>query len=159
MNTNDTEKLPTTTTSGTSHIAPPTVSKLMDSVIVAQTKNSLLSGEELLDAAQKVHDIAMEQGLEILSVDRAGERIMGAALLMSRGVQPADVTYRLDGKSVLLVAGYLSGDAVVVQRNVQARILGARRIELLYLVSHGDNEILVTGFDDVHVVRYDENLL
>lgn len=107
--------------------------RLLKDLLEAQSSNSSLSGDELSTAAHFVCALARRTGLQALASDRAGERILGAALMIEPGISMADRSRRFDGSGVLLVAGYISGDAMVATRARSVRSLGASRVEVVLL--------------------------
>lgn len=122
------------------------MSDLLTEVYDAQSGNSTLAGESLRRAGSEIAALAMERKLGVLAVGAAGERLVGAALLADERVRPLDVSCRLDGESVLLVAGHLAGPTGLATKAAFARALGASRVESVG-VSFRDIEI--TGCDHV----------
>lgn len=106
---------------------------LLAQVCEAQSLNSTLSGDELRRAGRKVARLAVERGLTLVPADASGERLIGAALLADDRVRSADASQRLDGQSVLLVAGYQAGTASLEASAGVANRLGAARVQIAAL--------------------------
>ena len=98
---------------------------LLAGVLEAQTRNSLLAGDELVRAARALVDLLLKHPAVALASDTAGDRIIGAALLRDPSLLLADRSQRFDGCNVMLVTGHISGDAALSARARTARALGA----------------------------------
>ncbi|MGG5259084.1 hypothetical protein [Phycicoccus avicenniae] len=129
--------------------------KLLAGVLEAQTRNSLLAGDELLAAAQALVELMRTQNAVALPSDGVGDRILGAALLLDPTLPLADRSLRFDGCSVLLVAGHISGEANVSTRAQSVRALGAIYVEAA-LLSHWAEPI--EGCDAVRSIGNDRHL-
>jgi hypothetical protein len=106
---------------------------LLTRVCDAQTRNSTLAATELRDAARTLAAIATDGGWALLGVDAAGERLIGAALIADDRVRLVDASRRLDGLSVLLVAGHIAGPTGIAMKATLALSLGATRVEATVL--------------------------
>lgn len=121
-------------------------SSLLDSICQAQTRNTTLAGDHLRAAARDLSRLATATGRRLLAVDEAGERLIGAALVLGHKVPVADASRRLDGLDILLVAGYVAGTTGIVMKVDLARALGARSVEVAVL---GGPESPIAGCDRV----------
>lgn len=119
---------------------------LLKCVLEAQTHNSNLSGDELMSAAIALARIARLRRFAVLPSDQAGERILGAALALEEAIEPADRSCRFDRQRVLLVAGYIAGDASVSSRASAARALGAENVDVALLTPWPDR---IEGCDQI----------
>lgn len=119
---------------------------LLAGVLEAQTRNSLLAGDELLNAARALVEVLRGRRAVVLPSDLVGDRILGAALLLEPTLPLADRSRRFDGFHVLLVAGHVSGDAGVSTRARSVRALGATHVEAALLSRWVDP---IEGCDDV----------
>jgi hypothetical protein len=100
----------------------------------AQTRNSLLRGEELNAAASTAAEVATRQRARLIAGDGAGERIIGAALsVLPAECLPANLAQRFDGQSLLLVSGVIAGPAGLAQAAARLRSLGARAVHAAVL--------------------------
>ncbi|MBE1514313.1 hypothetical protein [Nesterenkonia halotolerans] len=106
---------------------------LLDRVFGAQTGNSTLRGEELSAAARNLADRVAHDDWRLMAVDGAGERIIAAALDLSPQLQLTDASRRLDGLSIMLVAGYAAGEAGIQHKAGLARRLGAVAVQVTHL--------------------------
>lgn len=106
---------------------------LLAGLLEAQTRNSLLSGHELIGAARALVDVMRTQKSIALPGDSVGDRVLGAALLLEPTLPLADRSLRFDGCRVLIVAGHVSGDAAVSARARSVRALGAVHVEAALL--------------------------
>jgi hypothetical protein len=120
---------------------------LLDGVLRAQTANSTLSGDELRRAARRLVTVAAAAPSALLAVDAAGERLVGAAILLSGDLRLVDRSRRLDGESVMLVAGHIAGTAALVTAAGMAIAMGAERVQAVVL---GDTPGSVDGCGQVH---------
>lgn len=111
---------------------------LLAGVLEAQTRNSLLAGDELLGAARSLVEVLRTRRTIALPSDSVGDRILGAALLLEPSLALADRSLGFDGCSVLLVAGYISGEAGVSARARSVRALGAVHVEAALLSRWAD---------------------
>lgn len=101
---------------------------LLAGVLEAQTRNSLLAGDELLGAARALIEVLRDHPAVALPSGSVGDRILGAALLREPCLPLADRSQRFDGCNVLLVSGHISGDAALSARARTVRALGAVHI-------------------------------
>lgn len=106
---------------------------LLMQVCEAQTRNSTLASKELRSAARTLAALATAGGWALLAVDGAGERLIGAALVADEGVRVVDASRRLDGLSILLVAGHIAGPTGISMKAALALSLGAIRVEATVL--------------------------
>lgn len=128
---------------------------LLAGVLEAQTRNSLLAGDELLSAARALVELHRTRIAVSMPSDSVGDRILGAALLLEPSLPLADRSLRLDGCRVLLVAGYISGEASVSARARSVRALGAVQVEAALLSRWADS---IDGCDAVWVIGSDRHL-
>lgn len=128
---------------------------LLAGVLEAQTRNSLLAGDELRSAASALVEILRTRRIVALPSDSVGDRILGAALLLESSLQLADRSRRFDGCRVLLVAGYISGEAGVSARARSVRALGAVHVEAALLSRWADP---IDGCDAVWTIGSDRHL-
>lgn len=119
---------------------------LLNGVLEAQTRNSLLRGGELLHAAHALVEVLRTYGGTAIASDSVGDRVLGAALLLEPALCLADRSCRFDGTRVLLVAGHIAGDARISARARSVRALGAIRVEAALLSPWPDP---VEGLDDM----------
>lgn len=131
------------------------VTNLLAGVLEAQTRNSLLAGDELLCAARGLVEVLQTRRIVALPSDSVGDRILGAALLLEPAIPLADRSLRLDGCGILLVAGHISGDAHVSTRAGSVRALGAVHVEVA-LLSHWADPI--EGCDNVWTIGSERHL-
>lgn len=117
-----------------------------EQVLIAQTRNSALSGADLRAAGAALARVARSEGLSLLASDGSGERIIGSAVAQDDGLRPVDVSRRLDGMDVLLVAGFQAGTAGLNERARLCRSMGARRVDAAFLPEEGQ---VVSGCDHV----------
>lgn len=129
---------------------------ILDRVLTAQTANSTLRGDDLRTAGREVAALAVRNGAALLAVDDAGERIVGAALLADDRARPVDSSRRLDGESVLLVAGHIAGTAGVALKADMARSLGASHVHAVIL---GEDCVKIHGCDRVTVLSKRRHLI
>lgn len=111
----------------------PVATNLLEGVLEAQTRNSLLAGDELLHAARALIEVLGKQRFTAMSSDSTGGRILGAALLLEPSLGLGDQSHRFDGCTVMLVAGHVSGDARVSLRAKSVRALGATEVHVALL--------------------------
>lgn len=135
----------------TGHMA----TNLLAGVLEAQTRNSLLAGDELMGAARALVEVMLNRRTVALPSDSVGNRILGAALLLEPTLPLADRSLRFDGCSVLIVAGYISGDASVSARAQSVRALGAVHVEAALLSRWADP---IEGCDAVQTIGGDRHL-
>ena len=119
---------------------------LLNQILTAQTANSALCGDDLRNAGREVAALALRGGDELLAVDDAGERIIGAALLADDRVRTVDTSLRLDNQSVLLVAGYVAGTTGIALKADLALSLGAAHVRAAYL---SEERVNIHGCDSV----------
>lgn len=129
--------------------------KLLAGVLEAQTRNSLLAGDELLGAARALIEVLQGRRAVALASDSVGDRILGAALLLAPDLPLADRSFRFDGCHVLLVAGHISGDAGVSARARSVRGLGAVHVGAALLSRWPDP---IEGCDEVWAIASDLHL-
>ena len=110
-----------------------TCQDLLSQVCWAQTRNSTLSSHELRRAADRLAEVAVGEGLRLMPVDEAGDRLIGAALAASDLLSLVDASRRLDGEDILLVTGHVAGAVGVSLKASMARALGAVRVEAAIL--------------------------
>ena len=97
----------------------------------AQSRNGLLQGDELTTAAALTVEVAYQTGATLIAGDRAGERIMGAAIALNPGgCRPADLTKRLDGQILLIISGMVAGPVGLAQTAARLRSLGANAVHV-----------------------------
>lgn len=112
---------------------------LIGSVLEAQSRNSQLSGDDLTYAAKALFHLLRTTNFCAVASDPTGERILGAALVLYPSIRVANRSDRFDGAGVLLVAGYLSGDARVSTRARTVRALGAVNVHAATLTREMDH--------------------
>lgn len=117
-----------------------------EQVLIAQTRNSALSGANLRAAGVALARVARSECLSLLSADGSGERIIGSAVSQDDGLPLVDSSRRLDGMDVLLVAGFQAGTAGLTEKARLCRSLGARRVDAAFLPEEGQ---VVSGCDQV----------
>ncbi len=110
-----------------------TCQDLLSQVCWVQTRNSTLSSEELRRAAGILSEVAVAEGLRLMPVDEAGDRLIGAALAVRDDLPLVDSSRRLDGEDILLVTGHVAGAVGVALKASLARALGAMRVEAAIL--------------------------
>ncbi|CAM3333342.1 hypothetical protein OCAE111667_04035 [Occultella aeris] len=128
---------------------------LLAGVLEAQTRNSLLAGDELIGAAFALVEVMRTRKAIALPSDSVGDRILGAALILEPTLPLADRSYRFDGCSVLIVAGHISGEASVSARAKSVRALGAVHVEAALLGQWADP---IEGCDAVRIISSDRHL-
>lgn len=106
---------------------------LLAQILGAQTRNSTFTGPELSTAAHSLVSLLADNSRWVMSVDPAGERIIGAALSLGGHFNLIDRSRRIDGRTVLLVSGHMAGDATLTTRAAYARALGAANVEVATL--------------------------
>jgi hypothetical protein len=101
----------------------------LNAVLAAQQVNATLSGRDLRDAAENL--LRLSSGRTVLkAVDAAGERIIGAALLLSESVQTWDYSGPFPSKSTcLLVGGVVAGPVGLAAAAQAAQAAGATRVD------------------------------
>ena len=129
---------------------------LLDRICEAQTRNTTLAGDNLRAAACDLSLLARGTRRGLLAVDETGERLIGATLVLGRGVYAVEASRRLDGLDVLLVAGHLAGTTGIAMKAELARSLGARSVEVATLEGLGSP---VSGCDRVHQVSPGRHLV
>lgn len=125
---------------------------LLAGVLEAQTRNSLLAGDELLKAARALIELLRGRCDIALPTDSVGDRILGAALLLEPALPLADRSRRFDGCHVMLVSGHASGDAAVSTRARCVRALGATHVEAALLSRWAEP---IEGCDNVRTIGSD----
>lgn len=129
---------------------------LLSQVCDAQTRNSTLAGDDLRNAGREIAALAVGEGYAVMAADEAGERLIGAALLADDRVRAADASHRLDGQSVLMVAGYLAGTSGMALKAALVRSLGALHVRATVLGSSG---VRVDGCEQVTAIRTQPRLI
>lgn len=102
---------------------------LLSQVCYVQSRNSTLRDDSLREAASRLAKIATNEDLQLMPVDETGDRLIGAALVVFSGLTLVDVSRRLDGRRILLVAGHLAGAVGVSLKATVALSLGADHVE------------------------------
>lgn len=128
---------------------------LLAGVLEAQTRNSLLAGDELIVAARALVELMRTRNAVALPSDTVGNRILGAALLLEPTLPLADRSLRFDGCSVVLVAGHISGEAGLSRRAHSVRALGAVHVEAALLSRWAEP---IEGCDAVQSIGSDRHL-
>ena len=119
----------------------------LDDILTAQSSNSTLGGAELRNAALDLIRLVQRSGSRLLPCDAAGERIVGAALvLVSDLTPPADMTTRLEGVDCLLVSGRIAGPHQIAEVAAIAKRLGADSVTAAVL---GGWEEMIEGIDEL----------
>jgi hypothetical protein len=121
-----------------------------------QMRNSYLVGEKLRDAEREIAALAARDGCAVMAADEAGERLVGAALVADERVRPVDVSRRLDGQSVVIVAGFVAGPAGIALKTSVAPSLGAVRVDAAVL---GSQIRKVDGCDHVRPITQQPHLV
>lgn len=104
---------------------------VMARLIEAQSRNAGLSGQDLAKAADKVARLARRNHALLVAHDSAGDRIIGAALVLRpEDCRPADVTARFEGQSLIVVSGMIAAPHALVQDITQLRSMGAGHIHV-----------------------------
>lgn len=129
---------------------------LLDRICDAQTRNSTLSGEDLRAAAQNLAALATRSRRILLAVDEPGERLIGAALMIDERLRAADTSRRLDGLSLLLVAGHIAGTTGISIKAGIARSLGASSVDAVVL---GERALTIDGCDEIGVLALSPHLI
>lgn len=103
--------------------------EVLHSVLDAQEANATLSGRDLRTAAENLVHLANRRTL-VKALDAAGERIIGAALLLSDSLETWDFTAAFPPKhTCLLVGGVVAGPAGIATAVQAARAAGAARVD------------------------------
>lgn len=98
----------------------------MGRLVEAQRRNSVLSGQDLTDAAHGVARLARRHHGLLIAHDNAGARIMGAALVLRpRDCSAADVTARFIGQRLIVVSGMIAAPHALAQAISRLQSLGA----------------------------------
>ena len=101
----------------------------LNAVLAAQQVNATLSGRDLRDVAENLLRLSSSRTL-LKAVDSAGERIIGAALLLSDSVQTWDYTGPFPLNSTcLLVGGVVAGPVGLEAAARAAQAAGASRVD------------------------------
>lgn len=102
---------------------------VLQSVLGAQGANATLSGGDLRTAAEHLVDLASGR-TRLKALDAAGERIIGAALLLSDSLETWDYTVAFPAKhTCLLVGGVVAGPAGIAAAAHAALAAGAARVD------------------------------
>lgn len=101
----------------------------LNAVLAAQQLNATLSGRELRAAAENL--LRLSTGRTVLkAVDAAGERIIGAALLLSDAIKTWDYSSGFPPRSAcLLVGGVVAGPVGLAAAAQAAQAAGASRVD------------------------------
>lgn len=112
--------------------------ELLWNVLGAQKANSVLSGVMLRRAAEDLVAIRRDLGAVVQAFDGAGERLIGAALLLDdESFETRDATTTLpDGSVCLLVGGYLAGTVGVEMAIKMVKAAGAGPVHVALLGGH-----------------------
>ncbi len=105
----------------------------LSQVCWAQTLNSTLANEDLREAAELLVDVAAGKAWQMMPVDEAGGRLIGAALVTRGDLSLVDASRRLDEQRVLLVTGHLAGAVGVALKATLVHALGATRVDAAVL--------------------------
>ncbi|MBD7980218.1 hypothetical protein [Oerskovia merdavium] len=128
---------------------------LLAGVLEAQTRNSLLAGDDLLRAAQDLVEALSTRRHLVMASDSVGDRVLGAALLLEPSIPLADRSSHFNGAHVMLVAGHISGDARMSMRACSVRALGALRVEAAMLTHWGEP---IEGLDAILCIGSESSL-
>jgi hypothetical protein len=102
--------------------------QVLQSVLTAQEANATIAGRELRTAAENLVNLATDR-MRLRAFDAAGERIIGAALLLSDALRTWDYTAAFPSEhTCLLVGGVVAGPAGIVAAADAARAAGAPRV-------------------------------
>jgi hypothetical protein len=125
---------------------------LVQRVLNAQSHNALLRGDDLAIATDDLARIARDhEDAELVAADTAGDRIIGAATVLHPTLNaPADLSQRLDGRSVLLVSGVIAGPIGLMQTAARLRSLGATGVRAAVLGGWKDT---IPGIDELVMLR------
>lgn len=105
----------------------------LNAVLAAQQVNATLSGRHLRIAAENLLRLLSDRTM-LKAVDAAGERIIGAALLLSDSVQTWDYSGPFPSESTcLLVGGAVAGPVALAAAAQAARSAGATRVDAAIL--------------------------
>lgn len=91
-----------------------------------------LVGCRLALVASWVSDVADAHSADLVSCDRQGERIVGAAAV-TLGIHVVDTSRRLDGRRVVLVGGALAGPIGMEHTAMTLRSLGAAEVHCAWV--------------------------
>lgn len=118
----------------TSSVGPPLhtdfmTHEVLQSVLGAQEANATLSGRDLRTAAETLVHLASGR-TRLKALDATGERIIGAALLLSESLETWDYTAAFPAKhTCLLVGGVVAGPAGIAAAAHAALAAGAARVD------------------------------
>jgi hypothetical protein len=112
----------------------------LQNVARAQQINATLCGRALHDAALRLIDAAAASRAIVMAFDAAGERILGAALVLAE--EPLEVfdytaTFPAD-RTCLLVGGVIAGPVGVAGAAGTVTAAGARRVEAALMTEWSD---------------------
>lgn len=104
--------------------------RVLRTVLDAQRINATLSGRDLRVVAENLIPFA-SKGTVVKAFDATGERIIGAALVLSDALSPWDYTAPMPtGSTCVLVGGLVAGPAAIGAATQAALDAGATRIEV-----------------------------
>lgn len=104
--------------------------EVLQNVLDAQRTNAALSGRDLRAAAANLIPLAAPETV-FKALDAVGERIIGAALVLSDAVLPWDYTRPMStGAKCVLVGGVVAGPAGIAAATQAAVSAGASRVEV-----------------------------
>lgn len=107
--------------------------QVLQSVLAAQKVNATIAGRDLRTAAENLVHLATDR-MCLRAFDAAGERVIGAALLLSDSLSAWDYTAAFPAKhTCLLVGGVVAGPAGIVAAADAARAAGAPRVDVAIL--------------------------
>lgn len=107
--------------------------EVLQSVLGAQEANAMLSGRDLRTAAENLVRVASGR-TRLKALDAAGERIIGAALLLADSLATWDYTTAFPAKhACLLVGGVAAGPAGIAAAAHAALAAGAGRVDAAIL--------------------------
>lgn len=109
--------------------------QLLRSVLDAQRANATLSGGELRAAAEHLADLCAERHVLLMAIDRAGERIIGAAMSVADvELDVYDYTSGFpQGSTCLMVGGHAAGPVRLADAAAAASSAGAAQVEAAIL--------------------------
>lgn len=100
---------------------------VLSQVLLATERNSVLAGQELRQAARALTLRVATDELSVLGVGEAGERIIGAALV-DHALHLVDRSRRVDGRSILIVSGYMAGPYDIASMATALWSMGAAHV-------------------------------
>ncbi len=102
--------------------------ELLRKMVEANRTNAELAGAPLVKAATTLVTLARSAQATVFACDAAGERIVGAALILDGAIAPLLATSTIDSDHVILVSGAFAGAAHVAQAASDLRADGVRRV-------------------------------